>query len=230
VKLDGRGVLDYTDPKPVGRGPIGLQFRAGKIEFRNVKLRPLGLASLFNGKDLSGWKTYPELKSRFTVTPEGCIRVQDGRGQLETVGRYGDFAIDLEVFVNGKSLNSGVFFRCIPGEVMNGYECQIQNGFKDDDRTKPADCGTGGIFRRQDARRVVANDFEWFRLTLLADGPHMAAWVNGYQVSDWTDTRKPDPNPRKGLRVEAGTIMLQGHDATTDLMFRNLRAAELPAK
>ncbi len=230
VRLDGQHVLDYSDPKPRGRGYIGLQFGSGAIEFRNVKLKPLGMTSLFNHKDLTGWKTYPEMKSVFRVTPEGNLNVKDGRGQLETVGRYADFTLQLEAFVNGPGLNSGIFFRSIPGEVMNGYECQIHNGYVDGDRTKPKDCGTGGIFRRQDARRVVADDFQWFSLTIHADGPHMATWVNGFQVADWTDTRPADPNPRKGRRLEAGTIIIQGHDPTTDLSFRNIRIAELPPR
>ena len=61
----------------------------------------------------------------------------------------------------------------------------------------------------------------------MPTGLHMAVWVNGYQVSDWTDRRAPAENPRKGLRLKAGTIILQGHDPTTDFMFRNLRMAEL---
>jgi len=113
---------------------------------------------------------------------------------------------------------------------MNGYECQIQNGFLDGDRTKPQDCGTGGFFRRSDARKVVADDFTWFHMTLCADDKHMAAWVNGYQVSDFTDNRSPDANPRKGLRLEPGTIMIQGHDPTTDLSFRDLKIAETPQR
>ncbi len=227
VKLDGREVLDYEDPKPVRRGHIGLQLNSGKVEFRNVKLKPLGPKSLFNGKDLTGWKEYPDMASKFTVTPEGYLNVKDGRGQLETQGKYADFTMQLDVFVNGKALNSGIFFRCIPGDTMNGYECQIQNGYKDGDRTKPQDCGTGGIFRRQNARKVVADDFTWFTLTIHAGGPHMACWVNGYQVSDWTDTREPHENPRRGLRLKAGTIQIQGHDPTTDLSFRNLRIGEM---
>ena len=230
VKLDGQEVLDYTDPKPLGRGFIGLQLNGGKIEFRNVKLKPLGLESLFNGKDLTGWKTYPEMKSRFTVTPEGWLNVKDGKGQLETEGLYADFTLQLEVFVNGKGLNSGIFFRSIPGDPMNGYESQIHNGYLEGDRSRPVDCGTGGIFRRQQARKVVADDFEWFYNTIHADDKHMAAWVNGYQVSDWTDPRPPDPNPRRGLRLEAGTIIIQGHDPTTDFSFRNLRIAEIPER
>jgi len=230
VKIDAQQVLEYTDPKPLGRGFIGLQFRKGNIKFRNIKLKPLRTKSLFNGRDLAGWKEYPQMKSVFSVTPEGTMNVKNGRGQLETEGTYDDFTLQLDVFVNGKALNSGIFFRCIPGDPMNGYECQIQNGYLDDDRTKPQDCGTGGFFRRQNARRIVADDFKWFSMTLHADGRHMAAWVNGYPVSDWIDTRQPHENPRQGLRLEAGTIIIQGHDPTTDLSFRNLRIAELPER
>ena len=230
VKLDGRPVLDYTDPKPLGRGYIGLQLNEGKIEFRNVKLKPLGVRSIFNGKDLSGWKLYPEMKSVFSVTADGAMNVKNGRGQIETRGQYGDFVLQLECYSNGKHLNSGVFFRCIAGQTMNGYECQIQNGYRDGDRAKPVDCGTGGFYRRQNARRVVADDFSWFQLTLVATGPHMAAWVNGYPVSDWTDTRNADDNPRRGLRTAAGTLQIQGHDPTTDLSFRKIVAGEMPKR
>jgi len=230
VKLNGQQVLDYTDPQPIGRGMIGLRYRQGPIEFRNIKLKPLGLASIFNGRDLAGWKTYPQLKTVCSVTPEGWLRLQNGRGQLESAGQFADFILQLEVLVNGKGLNSGVFFRSIPGEIMNGYESQIHNGYLHGDRSKPADAGTGAIFRRQNARRVVPNDGEWFCKTILADGPHFAVWVNGYQVTDWIDTRPEHENPRKGLRLQAGTIILQGHDPTTDFFFRNLRIAEMPKR
>ncbi len=228
VLLDGNQVLAYTDPAPLRRGFIGLQFNEGKVEFRNIRLKPTGLAPLFNGQDLTGWTEYPEMASRFTVSAEGTLDVKDGRGQLETKDQFGDFVLQLQCLTKAKHLNSGIFFRCIPGDVMMGYECQIQNGYQNGDRRQPMDCGTGGIFRRQDARLVVADDLAWFHQTLIADGPHMAAWVNGYQVSDWTDERDPDANPRKGLRLDAGTIMIQGHDPTTDISFRDIRIAELP--
>ncbi len=127
-------------------------------------------------------------------------------------------------------LNSGVFFRCIPGELMNGYESQIQNQFVGDDRSKPVDCGTGGIFRRTEARRIVAEDEEWFCKTIIATGPHVSVWVNGYQVTDWSDTRETDPNPRRGLRLEPGTIIFQGHDPTTDILLKDIRIRELNAR
>ncbi|MBI3840263.1 MAG: DUF1080 domain-containing protein [Planctomycetia bacterium] len=230
VLLDGKRVLDYVDPKPLGRGFIGLQFNSGSVEFRNVKLKPLGLENIFNGHDLTGWKAFPGKASVFSVTPEGALNVKNGNGQLEFHQSFGDFVLQLEIFSNGTHLNSGIFFRSIPGEFWQGYESQIQNGYKDNDRTQPIDCGTGGFYRRQNARKVVSNDREWFHKTLIVSGDHMATWINGYQVSDWTDTRAPDENPRNGLRLKAGTISIQGHDKTTDLSFRKLRIVELPAR
>ncbi|MCA9032163.1 MAG: DUF1080 domain-containing protein, partial [Planctomycetaceae bacterium] len=110
----------------------------------------------------------------------------------------------------------------------NGYEVQIDNGF-DGDRHHPSNQGSGAIFRPGiPARYVVANDNEWFTTTLVASGPRMMTWVNGYPVLAWEDTRKPDENPRRGLRTAAGHISLQGHDPTTDVSFRNLRIKELP--
>jgi hypothetical protein len=226
VKLDGKQVLEYTDPEPLKIGHIGLQLNSGAVSFRNVKLKPLSLKSIFNGRDLTGWKASGV--SRWTVNDQGELNVKDGRGSLESEGTWGDFVLQCQVYSNGKGLNSGIFFRNIPGSDTQGYESQIHNGYKEDDRTQPADFGTGGIYRRVPARKVVADDFTWFTKTLLVDGPHVAVWVNGIQVTDWTDTRKPDENPRRGLRTEAGTLVLQGHDPTTDLNFRNFRITELP--
>lgn len=235
VKLNGAPVVDYTDPRPIHRGRIGLQHNSGKVEFRNVKLKPLGVKSIFNGQDLAGWTVeQPDAankigKSVYSVTPEGWLNVKNGPGAIESEGRYGDFVLQLEAFSGGDGLNSGIFFRSIPGEHWNGYECQINNAYKEGDRTRPADCGTGGFYRRQNARRVVPSDHEWFHITLVASGKHMAAWVNGLQVSDWSDPRPPHENPRNGSRTTAGTLQIQGHDPTTNLSFRNLRAAEMAA-
>lgn len=219
---------EYTDPNPIPRGRIGLQFRIGPVAFRNIRLKPLGLKPLFNGRDLTGWNTDRTNKSEFTVTESGEIAVANGPGQLETNDSFGNFVLQLDAKVNGDGLNSGIFLRCIPNDVLMGYESQIHNGMKNGDPTQPADAGTGAIYRRTTARRIVAKDREWFTKTIIADGPHIAVWVNGIQVTDWTDDRKPDENPRRGLRTAPGTIAIQGHDPTTDLLFRNLKISELP--
>ncbi len=226
--LDDKPTIDYSlKTGDVGKGYIGLQFNSGHVAFRNIYLRPLETQRLFNGKNLDGWNTELAEESKIRVTDADELHISGGRGQIETDERFGDFVLQLHCKTNAAGLNSGVFFRCIPGEMMNGYESQIQNQFNDSDPTHPVDCGTGGIFRRQNARRVNAADKKWFAKTIVAVGPHVSVWVNGYQVTDWTDTRRPDKNPRQGRRLEPGTIIFQGHDPTTDILLRNIQAKEI---
>lgn len=231
VRLNGETTVDAHDGRQ-SRGVIALQnFKGeGNVRFRNVKLKPLGMKSIFNGKDLAGWREIPGRKSVYSVTPEGWLNVKNGNGDLQSEGEYGDFVFQLDIISNGDHLNSGVFFRAIAGQFWSGYESQIRNQWEGENRSKPVDYGTGGLYNRQPARRVVSNDREWFTKTIIAHGPHLATWVNGIQVTDFTDRRTPNKNARQGYRAEAGVLSLQGHDPTTDLSFRNLRIAEMPIK
>lgn len=224
--IDDEEPFTYIDPQHLGRGYVGLQFNQGKIEFRNIFLRPLNLESMID-KDLSQWNDGQSMDSRFQVDSENTLNVSGGRGQLESRRAYDDFVFSMHCKTNAAGLNSGVFYRCIPGELMNGYESQIQNEFLNDDREQPKDCGTGGIFRRTEAKRIVANDQEWFSKTIITHGAHVSVWVNGIQVTDWTDNRSTHENPRRGRRLEAGSIILQGHDPTTDIDFGQLEVKAL---
>lgn len=221
VTLDGETVLEYTDPIGLGTGRIGLQKNSGPIAFRNVKLKPLGMESMLSD-GLDGWKTYDDMSGEFTRTDEGGLHVEGGKTQLESEASYGDFNLLAQYKMDDAKSNSGIFFRCIPGDEMMGYECQVSNEMNDGNPLSPADCGAGGIFRRQDAR-IVAGEPSTFNTILLATRDrHFAAWVNGIQVSDIFDDRDENENPRRGSRTQPGTIMIQGHDATTDATYQQL--------
>jgi len=232
VQHNDQTVLEFTDEseQPLLNGLIGLQKNSGKIEFRKVNLKPRALTSLFNNSDLTGWTVVPGAKGEFLVA-DGAIHVKSGLGFLETEGTWKDFLFQTQVKTGAKDVNSGFFFRTLKGTEAapsNGYEAQVHHGFKAGDRNQPENAGTGAIFRRVDARRVVGNDLQWSTVTLVASGPQIAAWVDGYQVVNWEDTRATDENPRKGKRVEGGHFSLQGHDPTTDAFFREIRVVELP--
>ncbi len=226
LRIDGELVCQYTDPMPLAAGRIGLQHNSGPVAFRDIRIRPLGLKPLLD-RELSMWKKYPQKPGEFLVNEDGDLSVTGGRGQIESLESYGNFVARLEAKTQSEKLNSGIFFRTMPGSDMNGYECQINHGIVDGNPLKAVDCGTGGIFRRQDARIVAGVDREWFSMLLIADGLKFAAWVNGLQVTDWQDTRPADENPRNGSRTAAGTLMLQAHDPTTDILFRKVDVAEL---
>ncbi|MDR0610538.1 MAG: DUF1080 domain-containing protein [Planctomycetaceae bacterium] len=188
-------------------------------QFRNIKIQPQGMKSIFDAKTLNGWTVKPNANAK---VENGAIRLSGGSGSLESEERYGDFILQLE-YKTDKPVNSGVFFRCIPGELMNGYECQIFNNPPEGDYKKFIGTDTGGIFRRQIGRNVNPQDGQWNYLTIFARGAQISTWVNGIQTADWIDERDPNPNPRKGRRTDAGTIQFQGHDQETNILFRNIR-------
>ncbi|QDV34278.1 3-keto-disaccharide hydrolase [Tautonia plasticadhaerens] len=211
------------------RSPVVIVVEGGgKLRVHRVDLLPRGMEPIFNGEDLSGWNVLEGGESVYSVTDEGDLNVKNGRGDIQTEGQYDDFVLQLDVFSNGEHLNSGIFFRAVPGEFWSGYESQIRNEYEGEDRNKPVDYGTGAIYRRQAARKIVADDFEWFTKTIVAHDNHFAVWVNGYQVTDWTDDRPADDNGRNGYKAAPGVISIQGHDPTTDLSFRDIRIAPIP--
>ncbi|MFO0877503.1 MAG: DUF1080 domain-containing protein [Gemmataceae bacterium] len=248
--------FDLQTTYSVNLGPV-FQVRIPadtQVRLHNLRVQPTRLVSLFNGKDLTGWKIFrgnpKQEKSRWTVTPEGWLNVKDGPGDLQTEKQFDDFVLQLECRSNGKHLNSGLFFRCQPDRYQQGYEAQIRNQLSSkgaekytvedyDPRTNklvgkktiesPAfDFGTGAIYRRVPARKLNARDGEWFTMTVVTRGRHIATWVNGLQVVDWTDNRPAADNGRNGYRAAAGALSIQGHDPTTDLSFRNLRITAIP--
>lgn len=221
VKINDE-VTSQTDEATTPRsGYVGLQFRSGPIRFRNIRLRPIGMENLLDA-ELSQWKQYEDMPGEFLANEDGHLVVEGGKQQLESKESYGDFTLLADYSMDDPKSNSGIFFRSIPGDVMMGYECQVNNETVDDNPLQPADCGPGGIFRRQDARIVAGEPERWNSILLSADGSHFATWVNGLQVTDISDDRKPDENPRKGLRLEPGTLIVQGHDETTRATYRKI--------
>jgi Domain of Unknown Function (DUF1080)/Prolyl oligopeptidase family len=221
----GRFVIGSTGR----RGPIQLSDGASVT---NLVIRPLGLRPLFDGRSLTGCTTMrspgakPGTGPNWTLVDQK-LHAKGGPGAMELPGRFGDFLLQVEVRTRGVHANGGVFFRNPPGTCMMGYEAQVYNRCEGGDPTKPALYATGAVDDRQNARRLVSRDNEFFTMTVLAQGPHIATWVNGFQVTDWTDTRPRNETPRRGLRTEAGTIQLQAHDPDTDIEFGVIAIAPL---
>ena len=233
LRVEGRevsGTWNQESIQPISRttvlrGYFGLQAKGAAIRVKKILLRPLfGPASSLSS--LTDWRSSESSSFEARQTSGQTISITGGPGYLESQRWFGNFVMQLQGRIS-QGGNSGVFFRCIPKENTNGYESQIDNSQLLGGDFLPANGGTGGIFRRKDARSVPARDEAWFAKTLVVEGPHVAVWVNGYQVTDWTDKREPDKNPRRGLRTSPGSLMLQGHDAQTTVEFRDIQVREL---
>jgi hypothetical protein len=217
--------------------PAPLRMTDG-LAVRRWSLKPDKAEPLMNGQDLTGWKAipYPKVAAGTKVSWEaknGFIHALGGPGALEYQGLpeagksaatpplFQDFLLQADVRTAARHTNGGIFLRNQPGTVMMGYEAQLHNRVYDT-RQGERGCCTGSVDDRQHARRLVCRDGELFRMTALIAGPHISIWVNGYQTCDWTDSRPPDENPRRGLRLEGGTLQLQAHDPETDLEFHQV--------
>jgi hypothetical protein len=177
---------------------------------------------------------FPGKKSTFTVA-DGAIHVKNGPGDLQTVGKYQNFILQLDAISNGKHLNSGIFFRCKDNEYQNGYEAQIFNRFSKDPTQKylveeydpqtnkllakkevmstAFDFGTGAIYRRVPARKEMSKDGEWFGMTIVAHGNHLATWVKtacrssiGPTTAPRATTPAPVASSKRGTSASRGTI------------------------
>ncbi|MDA1017247.1 MAG: DUF1080 domain-containing protein [Planctomycetota bacterium] len=224
VRLDVGGQLAEFEIN--SKSPHAFQLD-GRVRIRKLMIKPKGMQGLFNGKDFEGWTILkrgndPKRLAKWSIK-DGVIVAVGGPGALESAKKYGNALIQIEVRTRAKLVNGGLFFRSIPGDFMNGYEAQIFNACYDNDARQPARYSTGGIDDRMLARWLPSRDEQPFLMTVVAHGNHIATWVNGIQMTDWVDTRPPDANPRKGLRLESGTIQLQAHDPETNLEFRSIR-------
>lgn len=228
VFLDDKQILEIKDGTSSRRGYISLQHNSGRVEFRNIMMRPVSAEPLKLAADWEeDWTKTEKEEGVFNVevADEG-LKLSGGLGQLQSNRDFGDFVLQAKYSLASPDVNSGIFFRCIRDAMLDGYECQVNHAIMDEDPLRPADAGAGAIFRRQPARIVVGDGTKPTYLTLLASGQQMVTWVNGIQVADFVDSRAPDDNARKGSRLAPGPISLQGHDPSTEATFHRIQVSE----
>jgi hypothetical protein len=187
----------------------------GKADFTGKRTPPLPPApdlsklkfgppiSLFNGKDLTGWRlTNPAAANGWSVI-DGVLnnnplqepgKPHKGFGNLRTDQEFEDFNLTLETNVP-KNSNSGVYLRGI-------YEVQILDSFG-----KPVDShNMGAIYSRitpSEAAEKPAGEWQTLDITLV--DRHATVILNGKKIIDnqpilgctggalWSDPMRPGP-------------------------------------
>jgi len=183
-----------------------------------------GFVPLFNGKDLTGWKT----TGNWLVEPDGSLSLHPREGEkgwqrydayIATEKLYGDFVLDLEFKINAKG-NSGVFMRVadMKEPVKTGFEVQILDTYG---LEKPGHHDCGGIVHGiGPSKNMVKPAGEWNRYTITVKGRTVKVVFNGEQVIDTTldDIKMAD-------RPNLGHIAFQ--DEALRVWYRNVRIKEL---
>ena len=174
---------------------------------------PAGFVSLFNGKDLTGWKRHDGLPGeteptgKWFVEDGAIVGIQDPPGQggfLSTDKTFRNFELLLETQIDWP-FDSGVFLRvgpdgkshqvtldyCDRGEI-GGIYCPWTHGFV-------SHCPNGIQSFRKD---------QWNTLRIVCTGQpaHIQVWLNGTLINDFRHTAQTTA----GI-PENGTICLQIH-------------------
>lgn len=190
-----------------------------------------GWTSMFNGKDLSGWKSNNEKPDVFTVE-NGELKVSGGRAHL-FYGANGDasfknFEFKAKVKTTAGS-NSGIYIHTAYEEKTwpsKGYECQVNSTHTDVKKT-------GGLYAVQDVlNNAPSKDDVWFDYYIKVEGKHITIKIDGKTTVDWTEPADWDPSKSlknmPGRKLSSGTIALQGHDPKSVTYYKDLQIRALP--
>ncbi|MFT4032049.1 MAG: DUF1080 domain-containing protein [Siphonobacter sp.] len=159
--------------------------------------------SLFNHKDLTGWKIYGTEKWYVEKGELICESGPDKQyGYLATEEQFKDFELEVE-FKQEANGNSGVFFHSsVEGTKVSGWQVEVA----------PPDHSTGGIYESYGRGWLIKPDpekdkalkmGEWNTMKIKVQGNTVISWLNGQEMVNFTD-------PAFGSRT--GSIALQIHD------------------
>ena len=235
--INGHQISDLTHEeryKSHPKGFIGLQVHgvgAGKgpfeVRWRNLKLRDLTkFTSLYNDKDLTGWKT----TGNWLPQQDGSLLIQPREGEkgwerydayLWSEKKYKNFVLDVE-YSYPPGGNSGLYFRVgdRSDPVSQGIEAQILDSSKKEGPVGPHDHG-GIIGTAAASKNMSRPPHEWNRMVVTCIGSHLQVDLNGEQIID----TQLDQGPMKNRPME-GYIGFQDHGEPNNIRFRNIRIRE----
>ncbi len=194
-----------------------------------------GWRSLFNGKDLSGWK---HIGKGDMVVEDGMIHGKGGMGLVYwTKEKFSNCTLRIVYKMQKENSNAGVFIR-IPIEpheewmpVFYGYEVQIDNHPETSNEDDYHYTGTLYSLTKPLAHPGKPGP-EWNTMEITIDGPRTIVHVNGEKVTDYKEgdpvpERKFDFEPYRGLRPNSGYFGLQNHGDEDVVYFKEVAVRSL---
>jgi serine/threonine protein kinase len=234
ILVIGRKVVDHVDAnKEFMRGYLAL-FKQGAdtvVKFRKVEIKELppfrpvvrpgaepGWVSLFNGKDLSGWKPQAGSTAGWEVR-DGVLVGSEPEGFLFSQrNNYRNFHFRVVAQINDKGSAAQLFRAQFGPGRPNGYYGMIDST-GNWARTGSIVGRSGGAF--QDVRESWVKPGVWFIQEIIANGNHLVVRLDGEKVADRID---------QNSEYKEGHLALGKLNANTVVKFRTIEVKELPAK
>ncbi len=229
------------------KGRIGFQKHTGTVRFRNIEIKELspappdepshgprpvvsvtlepaaGFVPLFNGKDLSGWKTYGGGTGDWRVQDGAIVSAGPHSYLFTEQGNFRNIHLRAEAMINDGG-NSGLLFR-VPyvAGLPRGYEAQIDSTHRDPVKTGSLHPSFNAQLTPEERAKVSVLDMlvrpnQWFTQEVIAFGDHIVIKVNGKTTVDYVDRYSTHA---------MGHIALQQLEPTTVVKFRKIEVKEL---
>lgn len=200
-------------------------------------LAPCGAAekiSLFNGKDLTGWRTFLDPKAK-DADPSKVWTISDGvihcagkpAGYIVTDNDYDNYVLRLQWRWPAKGGNSGVFVHVVGEDEIwpKGVEAQLQSGAAGDfwlvggakltiDPERFDKPSGRHYYRIKTGKKVENPEGEWNQYEITCQGDTIKLVVNGQLVNEGTSSE-----------LTRGKILLQSEGAPIE--FRNIEIEPL---
>lgn len=160
--------------------------------------------TLFNGKDLTGWKIYGTEK---WYVQDGLLVCESGPdkeyGYLGTEQKFKDFELTLE-FKQEANGNSGVFFHSsIEGTKIAGWQAEVA----------PPGSSTGGIYESYGRGWLIKpapekdkalKMGEWNKMTVKVVGNVVTTYLNGTEMITLNDEKIGGKDGCIALQIHSG--------------------------
>jgi hypothetical protein len=195
-----------------------------------------GWTSLFNGRDLTGWKvSKPESfkieNGAIAASGVASHAYYDGPFRNHT---FRNFELRIDVMTKPNA-NGGVYilteFEEKGGNVRvsgdfpsKGFELQVNNAYIRDQ------IKTGSLYHVVDVTETPVKDDEWFTYHVIVKDKTIVVKVNDKQTVEWTqpaDWNGGREGPGRAITGAGGTIALQAHDPKSTVYYRNIRIKPL---
>lgn len=179
------------------------------------------LPSIFNGKDLSGWKVPDGNQVWFTVGDQGVLKLSNGpekKGQtLWTEKAYKNFVIEFDFHFGEGTNDTGIYIRTEKEQIQIG----ISGSLKKDMTGLPYIAGKGYPVNNKEVLEKIGSVLkldDWNGMTIVAKGNNYAVWLNGKFIMSYDSDSA----------IEEGPIGIQLHgNRVMTCQYRNIRLAEL---
>jgi hypothetical protein len=175
-----------------------------------------GWISLFNGKDLTGWKASEGVE---WVVEDGAIVTPPKRSHLFTEQEFKNFEYKIDCLTTPGS-NSGLYFHTKYEDSFpkKGFEVQVNQTHGDPVKS-------GSLYFLIKLFSSPVKDNEWYTYHIIVKGQQVVVKINDKTLYEYVE---PAGVMGPTNKLDKGSFAIQAHDPKSQARYKNIMVKPLP--